>query len=79
MYGMEVQSWPLAVQRVVTVLEALQHPHRPVMLDDAVRTAQQAADAAFVKKKTGFTIGGVAPLAHAVRPVADVTQVPHNA
>ena len=28
------------------------------------------ADAAFVKEKTGFTIGGVAPLAHASPPLA---------
>ena len=28
------------------------------------------ADAAFVKERTGFTIGGVAPLGHATRPVA---------
>ena len=27
------------------------------------------ADAAFVKSRTGFSIGGVAPLAHATRPV----------
>jgi len=27
------------------------------------------ADAAFVKERTGFSIGGVAPLAHATRPV----------
>jgi prolyl-tRNA editing enzyme YbaK/EbsC (Cys-tRNA(Pro) deacylase) len=27
------------------------------------------ADADFVKSRTGFSIGGVAPLAHAVRPV----------
>ena len=119
MGGAEMQSLPPGVQRVVAVLEALQHPHSPVMLDDAARTAQQAADAlgvavgqiaksiifhrksddapvlviasgdrrvdekkvdalvgktgradaAFVKDKTGFTIGGVAPVAHAVTPV----------
>ena len=119
MGGAEVQSLPPGVQRVVAVLEALRHPHHPVMLDDAARTAQQAADAlgvavgqiaksiifrrksddapvlviasgdrrvdekkvdalvgktgradaTFVKDKTGFTIGGVAPLAHAVPPV----------
>lgn len=119
MCGMEMHTLPPGVQRVVAVLEALQHPHRPVMLDAAARTAQQAADALgvaagqiaksiifrrksddaavlviasgdrrvdekkvdalvgktgradanFVKDKTGFTIGGVAPLAHAVRPV----------
>ena len=109
---------PEGVQRVAALLRASGHPHSPVMLDDAARTAQQAADAlgvavgqiaksivfrrklddaavlvvtsgdqrvderkvealvcdgmrlgradaAFVKAKTGFSIGGVAPLAHA--------------
>jgi prolyl-tRNA editing enzyme YbaK/EbsC (Cys-tRNA(Pro) deacylase) len=104
---------------VVAVLQESGHPHMPVMLDDAARTAQQAADALgvrlgqiaksiifrrksddtailvvtsgdrrvderkvealvcpdgkrvgradaeFVKTKTGFSIGGVSPLAHA--------------
>ena len=106
---------PESVQRVATVLQTHGHPHTPVMLEDAARTAQQAADAlgvalgqiaksiifrrisddaavlvvtsgdrrvdqkkvealvgpvgradaAFVKARTGFSIGGVAPLAHA--------------
>ncbi len=106
---------PEGVQRVAAELLRLQHPHAPRMLDDACRTAQQAAgalgievgqvaksiifrreaddaavlvitsgdrrvdqaklealvgplgraDAAFVKARTGFSIGGVAPLAHA--------------
>jgi prolyl-tRNA editing enzyme YbaK/EbsC (Cys-tRNA(Pro) deacylase)/predicted Fe-S protein YdhL (DUF1289 family) len=106
---------PESVQRVATVLQTHDHPHAPVMLEDAARTAQQAADAlgvalgqiaksiifrrisddaavlvvtsgdrrvdqkkvealvgpvgradaAFVKARTGFSIGGVAPLAHA--------------
>jgi prolyl-tRNA editing enzyme YbaK/EbsC (Cys-tRNA(Pro) deacylase) len=114
---------PEGLQRVSAALLALGHPHAPVMLDDAARTAQQAADglgvalgqiaksiifrrksdelavlvitsgdrrvdeakvqalvcaegsrlgradAAFVKAKTGFSIGGVAPLAHAFPPV----------
>lgn len=114
---------PPGVLRVTEVLAALGHPHAPVMLDDAARTAQQAADvlgvalgqiaksiifrrksddaavlvitsgdlrvdekkvqaivcseggklgradADFVKAKTGFSIGGVSPLAHAEPPV----------
>jgi prolyl-tRNA editing enzyme YbaK/EbsC (Cys-tRNA(Pro) deacylase) len=118
---------PAGVQRVGAVLAGLGHPHAPVMLDDAARTAQQAADALgvalgqiaksiifrrknhpsgedaavlvvtsgdlrvdekkvqaivcagggklgradadFVKAMTGFSIGGVSPLAHATPPV----------
>ncbi|MBS0508270.1 MAG: YbaK/EbsC family protein [Proteobacteria bacterium] len=110
---------PEAVQRVAAALQALGHPHMPLLLDDAARTAQQAADALgialgqiaksiifrrksddaavlvitsgdrrvdekkvdalvgktgradadFVKAKTGFTIGGVSPVAHASAPV----------
>ena len=114
---------PPGVARVTAALAALDHPHAPVMLDDAARTAQQAADALgvalgqiaksiifrrktddvavlvitsgdlrvdekkvqaivcaeggklgradadFVKEKTGFSIGGVSPLAHASSPV----------
>src|SRR5215213_6041601 len=112
-------AWPEGVQRVATALKAKNHPHGPVMLDDAARTAHQAADALgiavgqiaksiifrrksdeaavlviasgdrrvdekkvdalvgktgradaeFVKTRTGFTIGGVAPVAHANPPV----------
>ena len=117
MCGAEVITLPEGVQRVAALLQTSGHPHSPVMLDDAARTAQQAADAlgvavgqmaksivlhrksddaavlvvtsgdqrvdekkveaqvggkrlgradaAFVKAKTGFSIGGVAPLAHA--------------
>ena len=119
MCGSELVALPEGVQKVAAWLEARGHPHAPVMLDDAARTAQQAADAlgvelgqiaksivfrrksddvavlvvtsgdrrvderklealvcpdgkrigradaAFVKSKTGFSIGGVAPLAHA--------------
>jgi prolyl-tRNA editing enzyme YbaK/EbsC (Cys-tRNA(Pro) deacylase) len=104
---------------VAAALAGRGHPHAPVMLDDAARTAQQAADALgiavgqiaksiifrrksddaavlviasgdrrvdekkvdalvgktgradaeFVKAKTGFTIGGVSPVAHATAPV----------
>jgi prolyl-tRNA editing enzyme YbaK/EbsC (Cys-tRNA(Pro) deacylase) len=116
-------SLPEGVQRVAAALRALRHPHAPLLLDDAARTAQQAADALgvavgqiaksiifrrksdgravlvitsgdrrvdeakvqllvcvegsrlgradadFVKTHTGFSIGGVAPLAHAIEPV----------
>jgi prolyl-tRNA editing enzyme YbaK/EbsC (Cys-tRNA(Pro) deacylase)/predicted Fe-S protein YdhL (DUF1289 family) len=117
--GSELLAWPDGVQKVAALLQAKGHPHAPVMLSDAARTAQQAADAlgvgvgqiaksivfrrrsddaavlvvtsgdqrvdekklealvcpdgkrlgradaAFVKNKTGFSIGGVSPLAHA--------------
>jgi len=115
---------PDGVQRVAAVLLAQGHPHAPVMLDDAARTAQQAADAlgiavgqiaksiifrrlsdeaavlvvtsgdrrvseakvaalvgplgranaAFVKDRTGFSIGGVAPVAHAMPGVTLIDQ-----
>ena len=118
----ELTVLPEGVQKVVKVLQAKEHPHAPIMLDDAARTAQQAADALgvavgqiaksivfrrnvddaavlvitsgdqrvdekkleavvcasgqglsranaeFVKAKTGFSIGGVSPLAH-ITPV----------
>ncbi len=107
------------VRRVAAALQAKNHPHAPVLLDAAARTAQQAADALgvavgqiaksiifrrraddvavlvitsgdlrvdekkvaalvgkvgradaeFVKAKTGFSIGGVSPLAHTHAPV----------
>jgi prolyl-tRNA editing enzyme YbaK/EbsC (Cys-tRNA(Pro) deacylase) len=119
MCGSELSSLPEGVQRVARALQQAGHPHLPVMLDDAARTAQQAADALgiavgqiaksiifrrksddaavlviasgdrrvdekkvdaivgktgradaeFVKAKTGFSIGGVSPLAHAQSPV----------
>ena len=119
MCGAELHSLPDGVQRVARVLQDKAHPHMPVMLDGAARTAQQAADALgiavgqiaksiifrrksddvavlvvtsgdrrvdekkvdllvgktgradadFVKGKTGFSIGGVSPLAHATPPV----------
>ncbi len=123
MCGAELKPLPEGVQRVVAALDAMGHPHVPVMLDDAARTAQQAADALgvalgqiaksiifrrkpdevavlvitsgdrrvdekkvqtlvcaagqklgradadFVKAKTGFSIGGVSPVAHAEPPV----------
>jgi len=110
---------PEGVQRVAAALADKNHPHAPVMLADAARTAQQAADALgievgqiaksiifrrkadgmavlvitsgdrrvdekkvealvgkigradaeFVKAKTGFSIGGVSPVAHAEPPL----------
>ncbi len=123
MCGAELKTLPDGVQRVAAVLKAKGHDHEPVMLDDAARTAQQAADAlgvavgqiaksiifrrksddaavlvvtsgdrrvdekkvealvcldgkrlgradaAFVKTRTGFSIGGVSPLAHATPSV----------
>ena len=119
MCGSEFQALPEGVQRVAAFLQQRGHAHLPLMLDDAARTAQQAADglgvlpgqiaksivfrrksddmavmvvtsgdqrvdekklealvcadgkrlgradAAFVKARTGFSIGGVSPLAHA--------------
>lgn len=115
MCGAELTPLPAGVQRVAAALQAAGHAQAPRMLDDACRTAQQAADAlgiavgqvaksiifrrlsdnaavlvvtsgdrrvdarkvealagpigradaAFVKARTGFSIGGVAPLAHA--------------
>jgi prolyl-tRNA editing enzyme YbaK/EbsC (Cys-tRNA(Pro) deacylase) len=120
-----VKNLPEGVQRVAAALESLGHPHRPQMLDDAARTAQQAADALgiavgqiaksiifrrksddaavlvvtsgdrrvdekkveahvgskigradaeFVKSRTGFSIGGVSPVAHATPPVTLIDQ-----
>lgn len=45
---------PPAVQRVAQVLREQGHPHAPVMLDTAARTAQQAADA------LGISVGQIA-------------------
>ena len=105
----DLANLPEGVQRVAAALKAKNHPHAPVMLSDAARTAQQAADALgialgqiaksiifrrrvdekkvealvgklsradadFVKAKTGFSIGGVSPLAHAQPPVTLVDQ-----
>lgn len=117
------EALPAGVLRVTQALVARGHPHFPLMLDDAARTAQQAADALgialgqiaksivfrrtpddvavlvvtagdqrvdeekvaalvcgqgkdlgranaeFVKTRTGFSIGGVSPLAHATPAV----------
>ena len=40
-----ISPLPEGVQRVIAALQAAGHPHMPVLLDDAARTAQQAADA----------------------------------
>lgn len=120
MCGAELHAFPDTVQRVARLLQERGHPHAPRMLDDACRTAQQAADALgiavaqiaksivfrrksddvavlvvtsgdkrvdekkvealvgsklgradadFVKRTTGFSIGGVSPFAHATSPV----------
>ncbi|QNK74101.1 YbaK/EbsC family protein [Variovorax sp. PAMC28562] len=119
MCGSELHALPESVQRVARVLQHAGHAHAPQMLDDAARTAQQAADALgiavgqiaksiifrrksddaavliitsgdrrvdekkvdaivgktgradadFVKAKTGFSIGGVSPFAHATPSV----------
>jgi prolyl-tRNA editing enzyme YbaK/EbsC (Cys-tRNA(Pro) deacylase) len=45
---------PEGVRRVADALAAKGHPHQPVMLDDAARTAQQAADA------LGISLGQIA-------------------
>ena len=122
----ESTSKPLSagVQRVAAALQAQAHPHAPLLLSDAARTAQQAADAlgivvgqiaksiifrrladdvavlvvtsgdmrvdeakvaalvgplgradaAFVKAKTGYSIGGVPPIAHATASVTLIDQ-----
>ena len=44
MCGAELKALPEGVQRVAAALAAKGHPHAPRMLDDAARTAQQAAD-----------------------------------
>ncbi|MBX9832351.1 MAG: DUF1289 domain-containing protein [Burkholderiaceae bacterium] len=124
MCGAELIELPEGVQRVAAALQEKNHPHGPVMLDGAARTAQQAADAlgvavgqiaksiifkrieddvavlvvtsgdrrvdeakvaalvgplgranaAFVKERTGFSIGGVSPIAHAMPGVTLIDQ-----
>ncbi|TFY99114.1 YbaK/EbsC family protein [Ramlibacter humi] len=54
MCGAELTSLPEGVQRVARLLQQHGHPHAPVMLDDAARTAQQAADA------LGIQVGQIA-------------------
>lgn len=124
MCGAELHSLPEGVQRVAQALLQAGHSHMPLMLNDAARTAQEAADglgvqlgqiaksvifrrkaddvavlvvtsgdrrvdekkvsalvgkvgradADFVKAKTGFTIGGVSPVAHLNASVALLDQ-----
>lgn len=54
MCGAEFHAFPESVQRVARVLQDAGHPHAPRMLDDAARTAQQAADA------LGIAVGQIA-------------------
>lgn len=54
MGGAEPGSLPDGVQRVARLLQERGHPHAPVLLDDAARTAQQAADA------LGVAVGQIA-------------------
>ena len=54
MSAAETGTLPEGVQRVAAALRSAGHPHAPVMLDEAARTAQQAADA------LGVTVGQIA-------------------
>ena len=54
MCGTELHSLPETVQRVARALQEAGHLHAPQMLDDAARTAQQAADA------LGIAVGQIA-------------------
>ena len=54
MCGSELHKLPEGVQRVSRALQDAGHPHSPRMLDDACRTAQQAADA------LGIAVGQIA-------------------
>ncbi|GKS75087.1 YbaK/EbsC family protein [Acidovorax sp. SUPP950] len=54
MCAAELIPLPEGVQRVAATLQSLGHPHMPRMLDDAARTAQQAADG------LGILVGQVA-------------------
>ena len=54
MCGSELHNLPEGVQRVSRALQDAGHPHSPRMLDDACRTAQQAADA------LGIAVGQIA-------------------
>ncbi len=44
MCGAELHALPDGVQRVASFLQTANHPHSPLMLDGAARTAQEAAD-----------------------------------
>lgn len=54
MCGAELSALPEGVQRVARLLQDKGHAHAPRMLDDAARTAQQAADA------LGIALGQIA-------------------
>ena len=54
MCGAELKTLPESVRRVAELLLSQGHAHAPVMLDDAARTAQQAADA------LGIALGQIA-------------------
>jgi prolyl-tRNA editing enzyme YbaK/EbsC (Cys-tRNA(Pro) deacylase) len=54
MCGVELKALPEGVQKIARVLQDKGHPHGPRMLDDAARTAQQAADA------LGIALGQIA-------------------
>ena len=45
MLSKDLDDFPVGVQRVTRVLREMGHAHQPFMLDEAARTAQQAADA----------------------------------
>ena len=60
MDNQDFQNLPEGVQRVAAALKAKNHPHVPVMLDDAARTAQQAADEAAVEQATLLAVDGEA-------------------
>ena len=50
MCGAELHSLPEGVQRVAQALQQAGHLHAPVMLSDAARTAQEAADGLGVQR-----------------------------
>ncbi len=54
MCGAELKALPESVRRVADLLQSQGHTHVPIMLDDAARTAQQAADA------LGIALGQIA-------------------
>src|SRR5512133_1086432 len=54
MCAAESDALPEGVQRVARALRDQGHPHAPRMLDDAARTAQQAAD------QLGIAVGQIA-------------------
>jgi prolyl-tRNA editing enzyme YbaK/EbsC (Cys-tRNA(Pro) deacylase) len=54
MCGAELKALPEGVQKIAQFLQDKGHPHGPRMLDDAARTAQQAADA------LGIAVGQIA-------------------